>query len=97
MKSRFSKWFGRREIDRNKALRIVAAKIGAEVGELECNDGLPNNCNLYIGSTIGEPFWCIFAPWQDGRDGMMLRSSRIVLVSKRTGEIRFDGSAGDEG
>ena len=91
-------WFGRREIDRNKALRIVAKKIGADAGELECHDGLPDNCNLYFTEAIsGEPFWYIFAPWQDGRDDTMLRSSRIIMISKRTGKIFFDGSAGDEG
>ena len=97
MKTFLSKWFGRRGIDRNKALRIVAKEVAVRIEELSCHDGLPDNCNPYIRATIKEPFWCIYAPWKDGLDGTMLRSSRILLVSKRTGEILFDGSAGDEG
>jgi len=96
VKLSLSKWFGRRGIDADKALRIVAKETGVGRGELDCRDGLPDNCNLYItGATIDEPFWCIFVPWQDGV--LMLRSSRIILVSKRTGKILFDGDAGDEG
>lgn len=86
-----------RKTGRDKALGIVAKEVGVEVGELDCSDGLPDNCNPYFGPTIEEPVWCVFAPWGDGRDGVMLRSSRIVLVSKRTGKILFDGSALDEG
>lgn len=40
--------------------------------------------------------WYVFCPWYDGQDGMMLRSSRVVIVSKKTGEILYDGSALDE-
>ena len=97
MKPIFSKWFGKRSIDCDKALRIVAEKVEVDTGELECRDGLPGNCNPYDRPSSGEPFWCVYAPWMDGKDETMLRSSRIVLVSKRTGKILFDGSANDEG
>ena len=43
-----------------------------------------------------EPCWTIYAPWYDGYDGSMLRSSHVILVSKQTGEILYDGSAHDE-
>ncbi len=41
--------------------------------------------------------WVIYAPWMDGKDGSTLRSSRVILVSKKSGEILYDGSANDEG
>ena len=96
MKPLLSKWFGRREIGRNKALRIVAEKTAADIGELKCYDGLPDNCHPYSNvPSSGEPFWCVYVPWQDGV--LALRSSPIILVSKRTGKILCDGSANDEG
>ncbi|WFB36804.1 putative molybdenum carrier protein [Kiritimatiellota bacterium B12222] len=44
-----------------------------------------------------DPNWVIRAPWNDGKDGTMLRSSRVILISKLTGEILHDGEANDEG
>lgn len=44
-----------------------------------------------------EPCWYVFAPWGDGLDGAVLRSSRVIAVSKITGAILYDDSAGDEG
>jgi len=39
----------------------------------------------------------VLCQWNDGLDGSMLRSSRLVLISKRNGKILSDGSAGDKG
>lgn len=44
-----------------------------------------------------EPSWIISAPWFDGKDGTMIRSSRIIMVSKKSGKVLYDGSAHDEG
>ena len=44
-----------------------------------------------------EPCWHVFAPWGDGLDGTVLRSSRVIVVSKVTGAVLYDGSANDEG
>lgn len=44
-----------------------------------------------------EPSWRIYAPRGDGLDGKMLRSSRIILISKESGRVLYDGSANDEG
>jgi len=55
----------------------------------------PANINVY--NLPAEPSWFIFMPWGDGKDETMLRSSRLILVSKTTGDILFDGSANDEG
>ena len=44
-----------------------------------------------------EPAWYVYRPWGDGADGRMIRSSRVVMVSKRTGGVLYDGSAHDQG
>ena len=53
--------------------------------------------NIYIPNSypIGEPCWYVFAPWGDNL--AMLRSSRVIVVSKITGAVLYDGSANDEG
>lgn len=52
---------------------------------------------MYINHPIEEPCWYIHAPWCDGLDGACLRSSRVIVVSKITGAVLYDGSANDEG
>lgn len=52
---------------------------------------------LCIYNKPTEPCWIIDAPWLDGKDGEVLRSSRIIMVSKQTGKVLYDGSANDEG
>ncbi len=44
-----------------------------------------------------EPAWRVSVPWFDGLDGTMLRSSRVIVVSKHGGSVLYDGSASDEG
>ncbi len=76
--------------------RRAAIRAGAPKDEVEVLDGLPANTNIYDIEGLG-PYWCVFVPWGDGLDGRMLRSSRIILVSKLTGKVTYDGSANDEG
>jgi hypothetical protein len=54
---------------------------------------MPESVHIYTPTK--EPCWFIYPPWNDGR--LMLRSSRIVLVSKESGRVLYDGEAGDEG
>ena len=97
MRIPFLRWF-HRKIGRAKAMEIVAKHVGVGVDELwSCHDGLPEHCHPYFPREINESFWCVFAPWMDGKDGTMLRSSRIVLVAKKGGMILADESANDEG
>jgi len=39
--------------------------------------------------------WCVLCSAHPGK--MMLCSSRAIIISKDTGEILYDGDAGDEG
>ncbi|HMO51514.1 MAG TPA: hypothetical protein PKE26_14885 [Kiritimatiellia bacterium] len=56
---------------------------------------LPSNAQIY--NQPKEPCWCIYAPWNTGTNEGMLRSTRVIMISKRTGVILYDGSANDEG
>jgi len=60
-----------------------------------CLDPIPGSYSIYNMPT--EPSWCIYAPWEDGLEGKMLRSSRVILISKESGKVLYDGSANDEG
>ena len=37
------------------------------------------------------PCWFIMSPWNDGVDDRMLRSGRIIGVSKMNGKMVYDG------
>ena len=91
---------------RNDAERIAMAYLVRLNGSKEIDPDLAAwvrvtddkaNIRLDYGKSVNEPAWYIFAPWCDGRDDTMLRSSRIVAVSKRGGRVLYDGSANDEG
>jgi hypothetical protein len=53
--------------------------------------------SLRIWNKTQEPCWIVYAPWLDGKDDLILRSSRVLLISKSSGKILYDGDAGDEG
>lgn len=84
-------------ISRRESLRIATHALANDARDIRliCHATMPSTCNIY--SRHFEPCWYIYTPWNDGKDGMMIRSSRVILVGKLTGIIQFDGSAGDEG
>ena len=84
-------------ISRREALRIASGALADSVrsARLICHSTRPRAYNIY--STHAEPSWYIDAPWNDGKDELMLGSCRVILVGKLTGTIYYDGSAGDEG
>ena len=82
-------------VSQREALAIACRPTAPLRSQCTICDSRPDNLNLYNRFT--EPCWYVFVPWGDGLDGSMLRSNRIVLISKATGRILYDGSAGDEG
>lgn len=84
-------------ISRRAALRIAADALAdrARRAPLVCHGTKPGNCRIY--NAPHEPCWYIYSPWDDCKDGTVIRSSRVILVGKLTGTIHYDGSAGDEG
>lgn len=81
-------------ITKQRALAIAARAITTHDGQLECYSQKPDSCGIY-GINLDQPCWYVFAPWADGM--LALRSSRVMVISRLTGEILYDGSAGDEG
>jgi len=81
--------------NRQRALHIAAKACKCNSKWLTIHGTRPDSCHLYTAPT--EPCWFVYAPWGDGKDGFMLRSSRIILISKFNGAILYDGSANDEG
>jgi len=84
-------------IPRSEALRIAshALAMDARNDALTCFDTMPPNCRIYKATS--ESCWYIYVRRDDGKDGLAIRSSRVILVGKQTGTIHYDGSAGDEG
>ncbi len=75
------------------ALQILAQSAAS--APLICHGRKPTNFRIYANPP--EPCWWVQVPWGDGKDGIMLRSSRVIVIGRRTGTVRYDGSAGDEG
>lgn len=85
-------------VGRRKALLIASRAYVPDHKKLCISDRMPKNANIYDPHNLhDEPFWYIIGPWNDGQDGKMLRSSRMIIVSKTTGQVLFDGPANDEG
>ena len=82
-------------VSRRRAGGIAAAQTTPALKPFRVCGRQPANVNIYDLPT--EPCWFVFVPWGDGKDGTMLRSSHVILVSKISGKVLYDGSANDEG
>lgn len=83
-------------VDKKRAAAIARQALASTAKcELEIFAEKPENIILYNQPT--EPCWYIIAPWNDGLDGKILRSSHLIVISKISGQILYDGSANDEG
>lgn len=85
------------KISQSDAVAIAARKVGARPEDMAviCQDDEPARFTIY--NKPAEPCWWIVAPWSDEHAVLALRSSRVVLVGRRTGVVLYDGSANDEG
>lgn len=84
-------------ITRDAALAIASRVLAqsAVSGPMICHVRKPNNFRIYASTP--EPCWYIQAPWGDDKGGLMIRSSRVIVIGRQTGIVHYDGSAGDEG
>ena len=76
---------------RRRAARHVVKRLfrGAAV-----KDGATVTLRVYSrGGWMAEDVWVVYK----NSEGFALESSEVVLVSKRTGRVLYEGSAGDEG
>ena len=84
-------------VTRRKALDIAMQALTRSVVSepLICHGRKPPQFVIY--AKLPEPCWWVQVPWDNGKDGIMLRSSRVIVIGRQTGAIHYDGSAGDEG
>jgi hypothetical protein len=80
-------------ISRDQALTVFHRRYPPElVCRVHITDTLPDNCGV-----PNRPTNCWFLLFSDEEIITRLQSSRLVAVSKNTGEIIYDGDANDEG
>lgn len=81
-------------ITKQKALEIATQVCKTDRREFHCYSKKPENFRFYA-NIPDEPCWYVSAAW-DGAPHV-LRSSRLIVISRMTGKVFYDGSAGDEG
>lgn len=85
-------------VSERQAIKIAMAECNksgkAEKQGFRASKVMPR---FYSPDPVNEPCWYVFAPWGDDLEGTVLRSSRIIAVSKKTGAVLYDGTANDEG
>jgi len=69
---------------------------------VEIVKGVPSGCSLYETVPIDEPYWrktcwSIISTYPQPEGVMLLSSSHITCISKKTGWVIYDGCAQDEG
>lgn len=83
-------------ISREEAIKIAETKHGLGFELYSVSHGLPDNCFIYgSGKWTPDHTWCVLCCAHPGK--VMLASSRAIVICKDTGNILYDGSAGDEG
>ena len=82
-------------VGKRRAVNIVKNAVSSGTRILSVHPDKPAAMHIY--NAPQEPCWYVYVSWDDGNDMAALRSSRVVIVSKGTGQILYDGSAGDEG
>ena len=86
-------------ISKEEALKIALRHLVTEAqkryeGSLGIHDGVPDGLPLYMRSgTKREHCWCIFVPRIE--DTLIIGRGRYICISKETGEVIFDGWAGE--
>lgn len=85
------------EETRSALLRIVANHLasGYNSAALVVHEEMPDRFRIY--NAFHEPCWFVEVPWGDEKFTTTLRSTRVLVVGKHSGEILYDGFAGDEG
>lgn len=81
-------------ITKQKALEIATQVYKTDSKEFHCYSKKPKNYMIYA-TFPDEPCWFVTAAWDDAP--YVLRSSRVIVISRETGKVLYDGEAGDEG
>lgn len=77
-----------------------AADIAREICSLKpesfsVHSSMPPRAAVY--GCPREPSWYVVVTRDDERRGQIFGSSRLIIISRQTGEVLYDGSANDEG
>jgi hypothetical protein len=97
------KWLGKLKVHlfppvtQRMALAIAQQVLAQPVVStpLICHIRKPVRFNIY--ASFPEPCWWVQVPWNDEKDGNVIRSSRVIVIGRQTGTVLYDGAAGDEG
>jgi hypothetical protein len=82
-------------VSKRQAALIAKKAVNPFDQKFRVYNKLPEKVHGYNLPT--EPCWYVLTSWNDGLDGTILRSSRLLMVSKVSGKLLHDGPAGDEG
>ena len=84
-------------VSQSDALRVASQSLVKDVLDIRliCHGTKPAQFCIY--ANLPEPCWWVEVPWGDVKDGLMIRSSHVIVIGRQTGTIHYDGSAGDEG
>jgi hypothetical protein len=83
---------GQTSISRQEALKIAKKQCIPPIDEFTIYDQKPSGRCIY-GLKDDEEYWCVAPPGNGG----MVASSHAIVISKKTGDVVYDGSANDEG
>ena len=89
-------WFWIFPVSRRKALKIAAKALMPDPNDFEIHEKIPDNMNVYMKQNQNEPCWYIVLPRGAAGTGMLM-NSHLVIISKHTAQIIYNGSANDEG
>jgi D-alanyl-D-alanine carboxypeptidase len=85
-------------ISQEEAIKIAEKQHGPGFEFYKIGHGVDSR--MYGGNTPSlapDSVWCVLCLSHPGKKGMMLASSRAIVIHKETGKVLYDGSAGDEG
>ena len=73
------------------AIEIAQRACNGQKREFDCYANQPEGCCIYNVNPV-EPCWYVLVAWDD--KPTVLRSSRLVVISRMTGAILYDGDEG---
>ncbi|NLG35195.1 MAG: hypothetical protein GX548_07565 [Lentisphaerae bacterium] len=74
-----------RPISKSTALQIAFRTCTPDCHRLECFETLPEECRIFAKPE--EPCWYVQCPWGDHMESRMLRAGRLMIISRRTGQV----------
>ncbi len=83
----------RRSITREQAAEIAGDHIRKDKKDFTIYEELPAGCNVYYHEPKGK-CWYLMCSF-DSRGTVGVGSSRLIIVSRETGRVLYDGAVGE--